>query len=354
MNKRTLIATIAVGLLILGGISVFVRDGRQSPTEGDSSAASSASAAPVAPIASQPRPNAVAVASNARTDAVEAGTIGTVVSARWGSGRGELGRERQTEGNAEGPMSFAFVDGKLVVLDQVNRRVTRYGADGRVESESDAPQTAQDIAVAKNGSSALLDRLSAKSVGIHDPSGKKIGELPLRESEVGETGLLTGVFVDGKNVYVEKSHGALVRIGTIDGEPVDGPSELAGRPSRDGKLLLNAQMAGGAIVLNAIDRQSGTSKFARAIPFPRPLRGILLLDSDTGGTIYVAASAGAPNTAQIVCLESNEGAAIGRVSLPTSDGAEESMRDFAVGDDGTIVAVLRTNDGVAYRTVRCP
>ena len=251
-------------------------------------------------------------------------------------------------------MSFAFANGKLVVLDQVNRRVTRYGSDGRVESESDAPQTAQDIAVAKNGSSALLDRLSAKSVGIHDPSGKKIGELPLRESEVGETGLLTGVFIDGKSVYVEKSHGALVRIGTIDGEPVDGPSELAGRPSRDGKLLLNAQMAGGAIVLNAIDRQSGTSKFARAIPFPRPLRGILLLDSDPRGTIYVAASAGAPNNAQVVCLEPQAGAVIGRSSVPTSDGAEETMRDFAVGDDGTVVYALRDNDGVAYRTMRCP
>jgi hypothetical protein len=251
-------------------------------------------------------------------------------------------------------MSFAFANGKLVVLDQVNRRVTRYGKDGRVESESDAPQTAQDIAVAKNGSSALLDRLSTKSISVHDPSGKKVGELALREDQVGETGLLTGVFVDGKSVYVEKSHGALVLVGSIDGQPADGPSELAGRPSRDGKLLLNAQMAGGAIVLNAIDRQSGTSKFARAIPFPRPLRGILLLDSDTRGTIYVAASAGAANTAQIVCLEPREGAVTGRVSLPMSDGAEESMRDFAVDDDGTIVAALRTNEGVAYRTVRCP
>jgi hypothetical protein len=352
VKKRTLLAIAAAGLLILGTISVFVRDGRQHPTGADASTTSS-SASSEAPVASMGAP-AARGSSSPGDVAADAGSISTIASARWGSKRGELGRERQQEGNAEGPMSFAFANGKLVVLDQVNRRVTRYGKDGRVESESDAPQTAQDIAVAKNGSSALLDRLSTKSISVHDPSGKKVGELALREDQVGETGLLTGVFVDGKSVYVEKSHGALVLVGSIDGQPADGPSELAGRPSRDGKLLLNAQMAGGAIVLNAIDRQSGTSKFARAIPFPRPLRGILLLDSDTRGTIYVAASAGAANTAQIVCLEPREGAVTGRVSLPMSDGAEESMRDFAVDDDGTIVAALRTNEGVAYRTVRCP
>lgn len=271
----------------------------------------------------------------------------------WGSGRGELGRERPQEGNAEGPMSLALANGELFVLDQVNGRVTRYDDRGRVVGESQASPTTQDIAVSRDGKAALLDRLSNKSIALLDRSGRKNGELPLRESEVGETGLLTGVFVDGDDVYVEKEHGALVRVGRIDGQPAE-PGELAGRPSRDGKLLLNAQIAGGAVALNAIDRASGTVRFARAIPFPRPLRALVLLDSDARGTIYLGASAGPEHTAQIVCLASADGAVVGRVVVPVSEGPEETMRDFAVSDDGTIVWALRSEHGVEYRVARCP
>lgn len=207
----------------------------------------------------------------------------------------------------------------------------------------------------RDGSTALLDRLVGKSITVTDPSGKKTGELSLeRVSKAGDPGLLTGVFVDGKDVYVEKEHGALVLIGTTDGKPADEATQLAGRPSRDGSLLLHAAMAQGRVVLNAIDRKTSTLRFARAIPFARPLRAIVLLDSDLRGTIYVGASAGAPNEAQIVCTNSSDGAVIGRLTVPTSAVPEESFRDFSVADDGTIFYAVRTDQGVTYSSARCP
>jgi hypothetical protein len=299
--------------------------------------------------------DAIDAAARAADAAGDATGANVVVRAKWGNARGDLGRERLQEGNAEGPMSFvAGPNGSLLVLDQVNRRVVRYDASGRVTSVSDAPATAQDIAIGRDGSGALLDRLGTKSITLVDPSGKKVGELSLERSKAGEPGLVSGVFVDGKDVYVEKEHGALVQIGTIDGRPADEPKQLAGRPSRDGTLLLHAVMSQGRVVLNAIDRKTSTSRFARAIPFAAPLRAIVLLDSDLRGTIYVGASAGAPNEAQIVCADPSDGRVLGRLTLPTSAVPEETFRDFSVADDGTIFYAVRTEDGVTYSSAHCP
>jgi hypothetical protein len=240
------------------------------------------------------------------------------------------------------------------VLDQVNRRVVRYDANGRVTNESDAPATAQDVAIGRDGSAALLDRLGTKSITLVDPSGRKIGELPLSRSNAGDPGLVTGVFVDGKDVYVEKEHGAVVQIGTIDGRPAEDGVALAGRPSRDGTLLLHAAMAQGRVVLNAIDRKTSTLRFARSIPFAQPLRGIVLLDTDLRGAIYLGASAGAPNEAQVVCANPADGTVLGRLTLPTSAVPEETFRDFSVADDATIFYAVRTEEGVTYSSARCP
>lgn len=358
MKTRTKLAIALGSLLLLAGIIRLVQNGGADDRR-------VALGSPSSTPSDMPAPGPAASATPSRADAVDAGARSldggdgadpnVVVHAKWGNARGDLGRERLQEGNAEGPMSFAAgANGSLVVLDQVNRRVVHYDAKGRVTSVSDAPATTQDLAVARDGSAALLDRLSSKSITLLDPSGKKVGELSLERSKVGEPGLVSGVFVDGKDVYVEKEHGALVQVGTIDGRPADDAAQLAGRPSRDGSLLLHAAMAQGRVVLNAIDRKTSTSRFARAIPFAQPLRGIVLLDSDLRGTIYLGASAGAPNQAQVVCADPSDGRVIGRLTVPTSAVPEESFRDFSVSDDGTIVYALRTEEGVTYSSAHCP
>ena len=59
-----------------------------------------------------------------------------VVRADWGSAPGQLGRRGGDESAPEGPMSFAVApDGGVWVLDQVNRRVVRFGGDGAYRDE---------------------------------------------------------------------------------------------------------------------------------------------------------------------------------------------------------------------------
>lgn len=253
-------------------------------------------------------------------------------------------------------MSLALAGDDLFVLDQVNGRLARYDRSGRLERHMDVPGTVQDLAIAKDGSIALIDRLAGKAVTLLDANGRKIGELPLASSKVGETGLVTGVFVDGKDVYAEKEHGALVHLGTTEGGPAE-DKQLTGRPSKDGTLLLTAGLASareGKAFLNALDRRTGTLRFSRVIAFPRPARTIALLDTDARGGIYLGVIGGPDGLAHVVCADPGDGHVTGRLALETSDTPEESFRDYVVGDDGTIVYAVRDESGVEYRTARCP
>ncbi len=308
---------------------------------------------------SPPAPESSSTTANQPVDpstTQEAAAGGSWVKATWGSRRGELGRDRPAEGNPEGPMSFAVRGRGLYVVDQVNGRLVRYDARGNLLGSSTIPDTVQDVAVGKDGTTALLDRLAGKTVSLTDASGRRIGELPL--AGLGDTGNLTGVFIDGKDVYVEQDHGGLVSVGTTDGQPATAPlKELGGRPSKDGSLLLNAALAApsdGKVTLNAIDRSSNELRFARLVQVSRPASAIVLLDTDASGTIYLGVDAGEPETANVVCMAPSDGHVVGRVNLPLSDTPEESFRDFAVDDDGTIVFTLRTEQGATYATARCP
>ena len=359
MQARTKI-TVGAAVVVLAGLLYFAFVSASRPDApaprgsadggeawGQRSAASTASG-DVPPLA----PNVVVNEASMGADA--APTV--IVVARWGSARGELGHERPQEGNPEGPMSLVLAGRDLLVLDQVNGRLARYDEKGKLLATSDAPTTAQDIAVAKDGTVAMVDRLVGKAVTLVDANGRKIGELPLGP-RVPQPGLVTGVMVDGKNVYVEKEHGALVLIGTTDGKAADEALELSGRPSKDGALLLTAGLsskAQGRAYLNAFDRKTSSLRFARQVQFPHPSQAIVLLDSDAKGTLYLGVAAGDPGDAHIACLDPGDGHVIGRVVLPLSHTPEESFRDFTVGDDGSIAFAVRTDEGVQYRTARCP
>jgi len=279
------------------------------------------------------------------------GGIDSTLRTKWGSGDNELGHLVQAEGNPEGPMSFARVGDELLVLDQVNSRVVRYSKDGKQVGTFAATATTQDIAVAKDGTIVTLDRLKEKSLRFFDKNGKQTGMLTIPTDRVKDPGLVTGLFTDGKDVYLEQSHGVLTRIGGTDGSLTD-PASLTGRPSKDGALLISAALKDAKLTVNAFDRATGTLRFARVIPYPKPTREVVLLDSDTKGTIY--AGVGGEEAVTVACLEPSAGKVIGRVAIESSMMPEEAFKDFIVTDDGTIQSSFRTEDGVEYRSSRCP
>ncbi len=277
----------------------------------------------------------------------------------WGWGDAELGRKRQQEGNAEGPMSLVVDrDGTTLVLDQVNGRLVRRGRDGKPLKSIALPVNgAQDVAVGADGKIAGLDRLVGKAVAIMEADGKVIGKLPLEGNGIGEAGGVTGVFVDGKKVYAEYEHGMLVLLGDTSGNVDKERSEIPGRPSRDGQYLWSAGITdsdGGVLWIASLARSSMEHRFTRQLKMGMPVRAIVLLDTDKQGTVYVGTVVEAGQEAILLtCIAPADGHVLGSIQLPSSAMPEESFRDFTVLDEGGVLYQHRTEQGVTVSKYDC-
>ncbi len=258
-------------------------------------------------------------------------------------------------------MSFTVdARGRVWVLDQINARVVRFDDAGGVEDTLDIGRlNAQDIALGDDGSMAVLDRFGEKDVGLWDASGDYVGSLPIEGEHVESAGHVTGVFVDGEDVYVEHEHGPLIRIGSTRGEAADPRTEVPGRPSRDGTAWLKAGItdarAGRAYVVSN-ERPSGEHRFTRELVLHAAIASIVLLDSDRAGTIYVGAEVEEEETEPqivVVCLDGGSGEVTGTASVPANTLPEESFRDLVVLDGGGVVYTHRTEEGVTYEQISC-
>ncbi len=349
------IALLASAIALLVAYRVGTRRPPPEPT----------SRATATPTAHEPPRAATATArgpASTRAPAPAAtGRAGKKFFASWGSGPDQLGHTRPEEGDPMGPMSVA-VDGKgrVIVLDEINGRLVRRGADGRPGTDIRLDQpTPEDVTVAKDGSIAVLDRHGDKNVALYDASGAVRGKLPLVGGKIADPGEVTGIFTDGNDVYAERRHSELVKLGDTSGTPADPQSTLAGRPSRDGTALLGAVIVdatAGRVRVTSTDRASGATRFSRELALFPVVIQILLLDSDRAGTIYFAVELQRPGGAATVtlsCLDGATGDVVGGAVLPANTLPEESFRDFAVLDDGGVVYALRSEAGVTYQRYDC-
>jgi hypothetical protein len=283
-------------------------------------------------------------------------------TAGWGAGPGQLGRVREAEGNAEGPMSLAVDSrGGAWVVDTVNGRLQRFDRDGGAgASQPLAVQYAQDVEVLADGRTLQLDRLVDKVVAVVSPDGRVLGELPLEGKGVPEAGGVTGLFVDGEDVYVEKEHGSLVRVGDTSGRRDESQPEVPGRPSADGSAWLSAGItdaAAGRLYVTSMQREPLQQRFTRELRVPPAVLRLLFLDSDAAGVVYLAllSDAGGEGPAvTLLCLHGGDGHLLGERGLAASTLPEESFRDFAVDRAaGGVLYAWRTEEGVQLLRADC-
>ena len=282
-----------------------------------------------------------------------------VVQRGWGSGPDELGARAANESNPEGPMAIVAANGELVVLDQVNARVVRFGADGAARGTIPiAPDTAQDIAVGPDGRVAVLDRVTDGQLHYYDERGELVGQAPVVGGPLTESGGTTGVFVDAGGVYIEREHGEVVRVLGPDGTPDPDRPTLPGRPLRDGagstQALLGDRAAGLATV-RVFDRAADLV-WQRSVRFPAPILTLVMLDSDLAGRVYLAAHLAVESphppfelTAErivVVRLDARTGADLGSIAIPPPPPADETLRPLTVDDAGTIYQLLPGPRGV--------
>src|SRR5207248_8899371 len=100
-----------------------------------------------------------------------------------------------------------------------------------------------------------------------------------------EAGGVTGVFSDGDgDLYVEREHGAWLRL--VDGNGnLDATRRAApGRPTRDGRFVAAAiaDRAAGTARVQLFNRD-GSAAWSELVDFAGPIMFIALLDSDAAG-----------------------------------------------------------------------
>ncbi len=300
--------------------------------------------------------------------------------ATWGAGADQLGHTRPQEANPEAPMSYVVgPDGTLHVLDQANRRIQRFARDGRsLGSVSVGLMAPQDIALNPDGSYTLMDRLVDRTISVVGPDGRERARLPITGEGIERTGNVTGLFVDGTNVMVEREHGPLVRVGDTQGGDTSNREEVPGRPTRDGRAWITAgitEASEGRLYLNAVARPSREHMYTRELRVALESRAIVMLDSDRAGTVYLGVQgvprgstpstpssdgdAGA-NTANspreqvlLLCFDGATGRPTGQATLPANTSPDETFREFTVQDEGGVIYALRDEQGVEYRHYNC-
>lgn len=362
MPRKPLVL-LALTLLVLGGALWFLRDARET-------AATTEEPTPIArddrrpTTPPEPRVGETPEPPEAPSPTEERRSNDTLARFGWGSGPNELGRNRPEEANPEAPMSFtAGPNGNVLVLDQVNGRLMRLSPDGEVAGTTRLDQTApQDVALAADGTVAVLDRLADRNVALISPDGEVLGRLPLEGDLIEEAGGVTAVIVDGEDVYAEREHGPLVHLGDVHGRPASARHEIPGRPSRDGQLYLLASLVdpmAGRLIVNAIDRETGEHRFTRQLRALMMIREILLLDTDGEGVIYLAV-AGAPTPehpeyqeVHLICLAASDGSTLGTSILPGNQDADETMRQLTVLPGGGVLYGVRTESEMAFERFDC-
>jgi hypothetical protein len=272
-----------------------------------------------------------------------------VLRATWGSGTGQLGRQQAAESSPEGPASFLVDEaGRAFVLDQVNLRIQVY-EQGRFKRSIPLPaDTFEDLALMADGSVAVLDRLSRRTVRIMDPRGQLVSEVNLEGPGVGQGGAVTGLFAQDDGLWVEVAHGRLVRIADATGKADPQRPWVAGRFAAGGSKVLSATLDGRyaaeIITRPAVASKVPAQRLAR-VDFDLRLAHLTALETDAAGNVYLGAlmmrhRQSAPfdvlEQRSEVVVVSPRGRELRRISLPAPDTALEFLRSIRVSPDGTI------------------
>ncbi len=164
-------------------------------------------------------------------------STGTVlVTLPWGAGAGQVGLAKADEGLTRGPEALAIApDGRVAVLDSVNRRVVLLDPVGKYLGKISLKLAQPRFLAVDDECLYVLDPDTARMLSTYSWSGKLIEmvELPTFEDVV------TGLFATSAGAFVEVAHRASYALGTPGrGVSVSAASaagqaarrELAGRP----------------------------------------------------------------------------------------------------------------------------
>lgn len=169
----------------------------------------------------------------------------------WGSGEGEVGRSSPQQGLDRGPEALTVApDGRIAVLDSVNRRVVALTADGMPCGSFKVPLSNPRYLAASNSRVAVLDPDDSRRVIVATWSGEVLEELEVPADDQPAT----GVFLENEQVWMEMGHSHCLRLSGEDGAQ-ETKEARTGRPVGTGAnavwIAARLEAGGGALVEEA-------------------------------------------------------------------------------------------------------
>jgi len=230
----------------------------------------------------QGNPGGAAAQANVRAIGPE-----TVVRVPWGSGPAELGRLDGNESASEGPMSFALApDGSVWFLDQTRYRLARFDGSGQLLQEIGLPSnTFQDVELTSSGWFVLLDRLARRTMVVVDPMGNVVRTVPIEGPGIPDGGLVTGMWVDDKGVWLEHFNEHRVRVLNTKLQPCTRDIE-PGRPFGNGLNLFASLNPRGNSPTLWTELPNGDRIANVLVPTSHAVSRIVSLETDGAGDVY--------------------------------------------------------------------
>jgi hypothetical protein len=394
---RTLLAaatlfrlTVAASLCILAAgallVPSLVLGAEGSPAAAGEAPDAVASPSALAPDAAPPVADTVPAIEGVPATAVSSGGV-PLVTLPWGDGEGQVGLCHPKEGLTRGPEALAVSpDGRLAVLDSVNRRLLLLDAAGQVIDYASVPLAEPRFLAIDDARLYVLDCDADRRVATFDWSGASVAVVsvpPLPD-------VVTGLFatVDGPCVEVahrtsfvlsaatstlENAAGSLASkaAGTL-GSPVGGPLRaLEGRPVDRGldRLARVTFKPGQNPSIRSFRFDKANSKYTKSnelaptIASGAAVEQLVSVDGDGGGGLIVGARlrepeirAGGPAYLVLTRLAASGAGAADAASMRSSRSdtgilylAESSFaylgQPYVVAPDGRIFQPVGTEEG---------
>lgn len=236
----------------------------------------------------------------------------------WGKGDGQVGRMNPGEGLDRGPEALAVApDGRVAVLDSVNRRIVVLGSDGKTQGTLRVSLTNPRFLAVSNERLAVLDPDDSKRVLLLDWSGQVLVDRSVPASDQPATGL----FIEGDNVWMETGHASCLLLTKETTSKRTPTEERVGRPlgfgdrttwlsarvgSRNGSQLRQAAVSQylqaeslsdpeqlyGAVILKVSENgltASSVEEGAADADFGQPIEHLVSFDQDAQGRILLGA-----------------------------------------------------------------
>jgi hypothetical protein len=261
----------------------------------------------------------------------------------YGKGEDQLGFSpipRGGAGEARVPQGFVITpDGELLVLDSEKMRLVWFGPDARIRRKSplEGLLMPADVAVAADGTIVVMDHegLHTKGTLLLDPEGKPKGMLPKSGG-----GMIRELYVVGNDIFGDV--GGTLKLGETSGVPshetpalYDQDGRIPGGVAPDGRTVFDASIhdrEGGSFLLTVLRDDPPKHLYTRqyTIPVKQALSGIVYLQSDAAGTLYLVLYYDRDQT-MLVCFDGETGDPLGSVAMPMDDtmtGA--AFKQFAV------------------------